>query len=159
MSFSDLVRAAAVALPALLVGGGAIAQQRVIVPAGAVVVLLPAGAVPTETIPPMPDIERLIADQRAVMARMMANMDSLLESASMGGGAVMCEQRITILGDGVKNSPVVKISTRGTGCGAATPSAPVPAAAPPAAFPGNPGSLIEVKDPRPMRPAPVRRPT
>ena len=184
MSLSRFLRVSALAAPLALAltGGAARAQQLVTLPPGAIVVLLPdgtavSGGVPVRVVEApaaMPDIARLIAAQQQMMARMMANMDALFggpgllagfpgsaqPAAAAQGGVSFCQQSISVTYAG-GGAPVVKVSRSGSGCGpetnsGATPAVTAPAPAPqPAARPG----LLEVKDPTPIVPKPVRRPT
>lgn len=178
MTLSGLFKLSAVALPALLAGGGAMAQTVMTVPAGTVVMVLPARTVPIEPVaaPAMPDIARLIAEQRAIMTRMMADMDSLFapiangplsgavpvdlgSAAAARNGVLVCQRSVTIRYDGTSNFPVMKVTAAGSGCGSETPSAPAPASAPSPVTPGSPRGLIEVKAPAAAHPTPVRRAT
>ena len=105
MSLSGLLRAAWVAVPAALVCGGAVAQQIITVPSGVVVILtpggMPGGAISAAASPPVmvearrvtpvavsplaaPDgaiqaasLERIFAEQQAMMDHMMADMNAM----------------------------------------------------------------------------------
>ena len=132
----------------------------IMVPPGAVVLVLPAGSVPMMapegafSFPLMPSPAAMIRQMDQQMDRMVADMqrglaepDRAIEAALQGmpasSGAVQgvvvtmisnghgtCTQRITYTGS--RAAPVVRVASTGNGCGdvAVPGSAPVPAAQP-----------------------------
>jgi hypothetical protein len=158
MSLSGWLRAAWVAVPAALFCGGAVAQQVITLPPGVTVILTP-GQMPVvsnssrdpvlvETAPPsaMP-IERIFAEQRAMMERMMKDMDAMFapmpNQAGMidagvpalagvpSSGGTFCSESVSITYNGQNTAPLVKVSRAGNGCGPVTEGAPVPTQAEP----------------------------
>jgi hypothetical protein len=156
MSLSGWIRAAWVAVPAALVCGGAVAQQIIPIPSGVVVILSPGDvpgaakapvlvesprAVPEAALPV--SIERVFAEQQAMMDRMMADMNAMfspsanprgLIQAMMGSSGSLpaasgtyCEESVSVSYNGHDAKPVVKVSRAGTGCGPVPGAAPVPA--------------------------------
>lgn len=172
MSLSGLLRAAWVAVPAALVCGGAVAQQIITVPSGVVVILtpggMPGGAISAAASPPVmvearrvtpvavsplaaPDgaiqaasLERIFAEQQAMMDHMMADMNAMfspranpmgmlpaMAGAMPASAGTFCEESVSINYNGQGSAPVVKVSRAGGGCGPAAGIAPVPADATP----------------------------
>ncbi len=161
MSLSGWLRAAWLAVPAALVCGGAVAQQIIRVPPGMVVVLTP-GQMPLVSArakapvlvestqePSALPIERLFAEQQAMMDRIMADMNAMLgpiqtpaETMARFGaqgpevmpvaGGTYCEESVSVTYNGRNSAPIVKVSQAGSGCGPTAGAAPVPAeSAPP----------------------------
>ena len=100
---------------------------------------------------PSGPIERIFAEQRAMMDRMMAEMNAMFSRSANPLGTLpakagtFCEESISVSYNGLDNAPVVKVSRAGGGRGPETGAAPVPAeTAPPAAHHPN---VIEVNDP------------
>jgi hypothetical protein len=143
---------ACLTLPLTLGVGAASAAQPadghyVYVPAGAVVLVVPAEAAQPVDFP----LARVIAEQQAMMHQMMAGMDALMATAmpdpqqmirsvlagapsigpgsgvivrSFSSGNGSCSETITY-GPGADGSqPVVKVAQTGNACGTVTPSAP-----------------------------------
>ena len=175
MSFPALLRVASVALPvALGCGGVAAAQQIVNVPPGFTLVLVPSpGAAPQiidareAASPPvalMP-IERMFAEQRAIMARMTADMNSLFAptanpltridaliqrmgmpelATSPASAGSYCAESVSVSYAGPGTAPLVKVSHSGNGCGP-NPASGSAAVAAPSAPPHQ--KLIEIDAP------------
>ena len=166
MSLSGLLRAAWVAVPAALVCGGAVARQIITVPSGTVIVLtqgeMPVGVMSRAanlpvlvetrqpaavTTLPMP-LERIFAEQQAMMDRMMAEMNAMLspgadpvgiiramtgrmsapaQEVSPARGGTFCQESISVSYNGHGSAPVVKVSRTGGGCGPEAGDVPLPA--------------------------------
>ncbi len=180
MSLSGLLRVAWIAVPTALVCGGAVAQQIIPVPSGVVVILTPGQMPGTAKTPVLVEtqqaapiavspgsIERLIADQQAIMDRMMADMNAMFAPmasptqmirAMMGPGGGMpaavgsyCEQSISVTYNGRGTRPVVKVSRSGTGCGPAAGTASMPTLTTPPAQRGP--RILNISNPsEPARP-------
>ncbi|MGA3000597.1 MAG: hypothetical protein ABSE20_02620 [Acetobacteraceae bacterium] len=151
MSLSGWLRAAWVAVPAALFCGGAVAQQIITVPPGVIVVVTP-GRMPvvsntskapvlveTSQAPSALPIERIFAEQRAMMDRMMADINAMFAptqnetgvidamlrqfgSPALGvvpaAGGTFCSESVSITYNGQNGAPLVKVSHAGSGCGA-----------------------------------------
>jgi hypothetical protein len=146
-------RSALLATSLLLAAPAMAAQPEggryVYVPAGATVVLVPA-AVPA--IPADFPVARLVAQQQAMMQRMMADMDALMTmpmpdpeqmirsvtdgmpQTVAGSGIVLtqissgtgtCSETIVYGPQGANGEPQVKVTRTGNACGAVTSSGPV----------------------------------
>ena len=179
MSLSGFVRTAAIAVPVMLVGGGAMAQQIAAVLPGMVVLVIPGMlGMPGEPIRVVrapdsaaPRFEQIFAEQQAMMARIVADMDALFSGGSgpmagfQGGmnasapghdGVSFCQESVSVSFNGGSSRPVVNVSRSGDGCGPETGTAPVPAVTtPPSARP----DLMEINAPGPVIQTPVRHPT
>lgn len=136
----------------LLVAAPAVAAQPegghyVWVPTGATVVLVPSAPVMEAEFP----VARMIAQQEAMMNRMMADMDSLMATmpdpqqmirsvmqgmpqeapgsgvvvTSISTGSGTCSQTITYGDPGNGGQPTVRISNSGNACGVLQPSGPI----------------------------------
>lgn len=201
MSLFGMVRACAIALPVVFAGGAGIArsvtQNVVTIPPGILVVVAPGAADPVveqmTALPIVPDqsgasdqpgalghlvaLDRLVAEQRAMMARMFADMDAMFGPASPvfnpltiaaapNGGAVVCEQSISITFGGGDAKPLVKVNHAGNGCGqisgaASSAGAPgaVPAETAPLLTPRERPRVLEINEAAPVRVPPVRHRT
>lgn len=202
MSLSGLLRAAWVAVPAGLVCGGAVAQQIITVPSGVVVILtpggMPGGAISSAASPPVTvdtrrltpvavaplagpaaaiqaaSLERIFAEQQAMMDHMMADMDAMfspnanpmgispaITGAMPAAGGTFCEESVSIDYNGHGGAPVVKVSRAGGGCGPATGMAPVPADATPPVVAHPPGAhrpgVIQIDGPERVNPTSPRQ--
>jgi hypothetical protein len=193
MMFSRFLCAASVAVPALL-GHAAMSQQIFTDPSGSIVVILPgpSGSAVTPVIqaasPASGDrtaVEQLVAQQDAIMARMMADMDAMFAPMSdpfagvngmlarvmsgsglNGGNGMVCQESISVSYDGSGAKPLVKVSRSGNGCGemSPTPAGTVPEApnwtAPvPSAPRAAPPGVLEVKSPESLVPPGIRHRT
>jgi hypothetical protein len=152
MALSRLLRVAWVAVPAAFVCGGALAQQIIPIPSGVVVILSPGDMPGTPRAPVLVEsraaasplsIERIFAEQRAMMDRMMADMDAMFSPPGAPGRLIQtmlgpsgnlpvasgtyCEESVSINYGGNDAKPVVKVSRSGTGCGPDTGASSVPA--------------------------------
>ena len=164
MSLNRLCLALSVALP--LGSGGAMAQQVLTVAPGVTVVVLPQGVAPAQR--PVSAIDQIFAEQHAMMARMMADMDAMLgrtqtgaiQAARMGGQLMpgnsgFCQQSISITYDG-SGAPVVKTSRSGNACGPEGASVQEQA---PATAPASRAGTIEIEAPAPLAAPPARHRT
>jgi hypothetical protein len=187
MSLSGLLRAAWVAVPAALMCGSAVAQQVITVPPGVTVILSP-GQMPlvsnssrdpvlveTTQAPSATQVERIFAEQRAMMDRMIADMDAMFAPmqnqtgtieamlrqfgapalAGVPTGATFCSESVSITYNGT--APVVKVSRAGNGCGPATGSVPVPTQTAPHIH--REPNVIEINNPTPSTRQAVRHHT
>jgi hypothetical protein len=154
MSLSGLVRAAWVAVPAAwvavpaaLVCGGAVAQQIITVPPGMVLVLTPGEVsanapvlIESRDSASAQPIERIFAEQDAMMRQMMADMNAMFSPTANSAGLIQamvgsvpvkagtfCEESMTVSYNGHDSKPIVKVNRSGNGCGPATGIAPAPA--------------------------------
>jgi hypothetical protein len=165
MALFGLIRAAALAVPAVLAGTGVMAQHVTIVPPAMVLVLSPSGATAVESPARPVALERFIADQEAMMDRMFADMDAMFAgfptamrpmtiAAAPGAGAVVCQESISVTYGGGNAKPLVRVSHAGNGC---APSAGTPLSVPAETLPTAPApehpQILNVSEPIRVAPA------
>jgi hypothetical protein len=180
---SRWLRAAWVALPATLICGGAVAQQIISVGPGVTVVVMP-GQMPvlsnasqtpvlveTTPAPSALPVERIFAEQRAMMDRMMADMDAMFApmqnqtgtidamlrqfgapafGAMPAAGGSFCSESVSITYNDQNSAPLVKVSRAGSGCGQAPGGSPVPALTMPAEE--HHPKVMQIESPVPVTP-------
>src|SRR5579859_1023408 len=181
MSLSGWLRVACAAVPAALFCGGAVAQQIITVPRGMTVVLVPGrlpvvskGSQPSVLVetrrgPSAYPIERIFAEQREMMNRVMADVDAMFAPMQSQPGMIetllrhvgspvfgvvpaaggsFCSESVSISYDGQNSAPLVKVSRAGNGCGPVAGGASVPAQAAPAER--HHPNVMEIDSPGPV---------